>query len=153
MSSEFDSDYDSESELDSIPVLLNGAYGGFCLSETAKAKVQLLFDKKNKGEFNEYGSKNQRHDTDLLSVVFKLGLTKSSARYCELYIKYIPTEFINSYNITEYDGAETLKLDYTKYLMTKLDSIMENEKLTSDEKIEEVNKVRSFVKGIQENYS
>ena len=132
-----------------IPVLVNECYGGFGLSKVAETAVQTLFDRKDKGPYDEFTLK--RHDEDLISAVVTIGLDDSSNKYSRLCIKYIPAEFIDSYYIDEYDGFEGVKLDYKKYLMTQLDLIMENVELTSDQKIEEVNKVRFYVKEIERN--
>ena len=130
------------------PLLLNTSYGGFSLDKQTIIAIQDLFNNKSKGEFDYYEVK--RHDEDLISTVVKGGLRESSGSCCVLSIEYIPSEFLEFYYIDEYDGFESIKLDYSKYLMTKLDLITNNKELSSEQKIEEINKLRFYVKRIQE---
>jgi hypothetical protein len=132
------------------PILINKCFGGFSLNEETIIKIQALFDIKDKGKFIHY--EPSRHDEDLISIVLNEGLDKSSSFCCKLYIEYIPSEFLDFYHINEYDGAESIELDYSKYLITKLDLIMDNHELTLEQKNEEVNKLRFYFKEIQQKW-
>jgi len=126
------------------PLLINKCYGGFSLSEEAKSLLQIEPD-----EYGEY----VRHDENLISTVLELGLDKSSESWSKLAMVYVPEEFLNYYLITEYDGCESVNLDYTKYLMEKLDLILHVDKKDNEEKLLQINYIYSYVKKIQQEWS
>ena len=125
-------------------LLINICHGGFSLSKEVKSLLKIKPD-----EYCEY----IRHDENLIYTVLELGLDKSSESWSELDIVYVPEEFLNYYLITEYDGCESVNLDYTKYLMEKLDLIIHDDKKDNEEKLLQINYIYSYVKKIQQEWS
>jgi len=85
-------------------VVLNGCFGGFCLSrEACEALGALGVDVDPEYGFLPYDF--PRHDPRLVQVVEGLGPERASGRCAALYLATVPS---NRYRIEEYDGSETL---------------------------------------------
>ena len=97
-------------------VVYNTCYGGFSISEEA---LKLLNQKSN----NRYKKTDiyliQRDDPLLISVVEELG-EKANGKCANLKIVDIPEEYINCYEIDEYDGLEKIICDPGKLILQYL---------------------------------
>lgn len=79
-------------------VVINSSYGGYGLSQEAKARLKEL------GQ--EYGEYNiPRHDPTLIQVIEDLGSDRASGNYAQLKIVEIVGR---TYRIEEYDGMESV---------------------------------------------
>lgn len=89
-------------------VALNGCYGGFGLSDEAKA----LYKKKSGKEF--YSCEVDRCCPLLIETIEELGTEKASGCCSNIYFEEISQDTIdaNAWEIDEYDGSETLKINY-----------------------------------------
>ena len=60
-------------------------------------------------------------------------------------IFFLPKKYENHYIISEYDGLESVEIDYTKYeldnLKQKIKEILENNSMDNDEKIKQFAKL------------
>lgn len=89
-------------------IVINGCYGGFCLSREA---VEWLNEHYNMGiKISEYfpdanSPDIERYDPRLVECVETLGSDVASGEYAHLEVHTIPG---NKYIIDEYDGVETL---------------------------------------------
>jgi len=77
-------------------VVINDSYGGYGLSEEAKARLKELGQ-----EYGEY--RIPRHDPILIRVIEELGLDRASGNHAQLKIVEIVGR---TYRIEEYDGME-----------------------------------------------
>ena len=91
-------------------VALNGCYGGFGLSDEAKE----LYEKKSGKEFDSWEIK--RTCPLLIETIEELGTKKASDWCSNIYFEEISQDTIdaNAWEIDEYDGSETLKINYEK---------------------------------------
>lgn len=80
-------------------VVINSCYGGFGLSDKAKARLKEL------GLEVEWGYDIPRHHPLLVQVVEELG-EKASDTYAKLEVVEINSRL---YQVTEYDGFEDIK--------------------------------------------
>jgi hypothetical protein len=79
-------------------VVINSSYGGYGLSEEAKARLKELGE-----EHHEYDI--PRHDPTLIQVIEELGSDRASGNYAQLEIVEIVGR---TYRIEEYDGMESV---------------------------------------------
>jgi len=84
-----------------MKIVINRCYGGFGLSDIA---MNMLKEIKNYGNFNIWDI--SRTDKDLIDIVEKLG-EKANGIHSKLKIITIPD--LIDYEITEYDGYETVE--------------------------------------------
>jgi len=84
-----------------MKIVINRCYGGFGLSDIA---MNMLKEIKNYGNFNIWDI--NRTDKDLIQIVEKLG-EKANGIHSKLKIITIPD--LIDYEITEYDGYETVE--------------------------------------------
>ena len=98
-----------------IKVVYNGYYGGFSLSNEAIALLNQKREKANLPHLNIIDLK--RHDPFLVEVVEELG-EKANGSCAKLKIEQIPKEYENFYEITEYDGAESVDFEESELHLT-----------------------------------
>ena len=116
----------------SYKVVYNSKCGGFGMSQEGLA------------EYNRLTSKNVIHteaiasdDPVLIHLVETMG--KEIDDECSrLKIKEFPMKYRSFLKWTEYDGRETVSIDYEQYLISNVRDVKDDTKLSSDEKIERI---------------
>jgi hypothetical protein len=100
-----------------VKVAYNRCYGGFSLSDAAKA---MLKDRKGIPQEDYICERSmERHDPDLIAVLEALG-QMADGSCADLQIKEIPADYRDFYEIAEYDGYESVCLDRKKYRLSKI---------------------------------
>ena len=127
------------SDNEEIEVLYNATYGGWGLSDKAN-ELYTLRKIKNSNYYLR-----RRSDPILVQIYKELG-DEFDSKYSKTKIEKIPKKFENYYYITEYDGLETVEIDFTKYeldnLKQKIKEILENNSIDNDEKINQINSIQ-----------
>ena len=117
-----------------IEVLFNDCYGGWQISNKAKKLYELRRTK----DSNYY--LRRRSDPILVQIYKELG-DEFDGKYSKTGIEKIPKKYEKYYIISEYDGLESIEIDYTKYeldhLKQKIKEILENTDIDNDEKIKQ----------------
>jgi hypothetical protein len=123
-----------QEEEEEIEVLLNDCYGGWQISNKAKKLYELRRTK----DSNYY--LRRRSDPILVQIYKELG-DEFDGKYSKTGIEKIPKKYEKYYIISEYDGLESIEIDYTKYeldhLKQKIKEILENNSMDNDEKIKQ----------------
>ena len=123
-----------QEEEEEIEVLLNDCYGGWQISNKAKKLYELRRTK----DSNYY--LRRRSDPILVQIYKELG-DEFDGKYSKTGIEKIPKKYEKYYIISEYDGLESIEIDYTKYeldhLKQKIKEILENNSIDNDEKIKQ----------------
>lgn len=93
-----------------LKVVYNACYGGYSISDDA---IALLNQKRQSNNLSRLERPHksfgiERHDPLLVQVVEELG-ENADGKYAKLKIAEIPIEYQDCYEITEYDGFETVK--------------------------------------------
>lgn len=112
--------------MDRAYVLFNSGYGGFGMSEEAMA----LYTKRTNATFYDYN----RTDPFMVQIVRELG-QRASERFSNIQIKSIPVKFAECYRVREYDGDETVGIDFGKYKLHCISDIIDNSLMSSDNKV------------------
>jgi len=129
-----------------IEVLYNYCYGGFNPSEKAKElyiEKMLEIDK-------DFDTENfvmylvDRDDPILIEIFYKLGVEKFSGSYSRIKSQKIPKKFKDCFDIGEYDGKESVNIDYRKYKLDRIREILKNEEFSNDEKIIKIRETVGF---------
>ena len=127
-----------ENNNEEIEVLYNRCYGGWGMSDKAKELYTLRKTK----DSTDY--LRTRSNPTLIQIYNELGADFDS-KYSKTKTEKIPKKYENYYYITEYDGLETVEIDYTKYeldnLKQKIKEILENNRTDNDEKINQFKKI------------
>jgi hypothetical protein len=83
-----------------------------------------------------------RHDPILIEIYYEIG-KEFDGKYSNAKIGEIPKKYEKYYYIRDYDGFETLIIDYSKYelneIKNKIREILKSN-ITNDEKISQLNK-------------
>lgn len=130
-----------------IEVLYNVCYGGWGISNKAK-ELYTLRTPKNSNNFYDYYDYyySKRSDPILIQIYNELG-DEFDRKYSKTSIQKIPKKYEKYYDIHEYDGLETVEIDYTKYeldsLKQKIKEILENNSMDNDEKINQFLQINS----------
>ena len=115
-----------------IEVLLNDCYGGWQISNKANKLYELRRTK---------DSIRKRSDPILVQIYKELGDAFDGGKHSKTGIEKIPKKYEKYYIISEYDGLESIEIDYTKYeldhLKQKIKEILENNSMDNDEKIKQ----------------
>ena len=100
-----------------IEILINIRFGGWTMSKKAIGLYKL---RNPENEFKDFSRHDlSRHDPILVQIYKELG-NEFDDRYSKTIITKILKKYENYYDIDEYDGRESVKINYTKY---KLDNI------------------------------
>jgi len=110
-------------------IVYNACYGGFDLSSNAL------------NEYNKRTSQNivlpdyiDREDLVLIDMVTTMDSEELNSKNSKLKIKEFPIKFKEFLSWHEYDGKETVSIDYDKYIVQNVKIILQSD-TTSDEKI------------------
>ena len=130
----------SPEEEEEIEVLFNDCYGGWQISN----KANKLYTLRKTKDSNYYI--RRRSDPILVQIYKELGDEFDGGKYSKTGIEKIPKKYENHYIISEYDGLESVEIDYTKYeldnLKQKIKEILENNSMDNDEKINQFNNIK-----------
>jgi hypothetical protein len=131
---------EEEEEEEEIEVLFNDCYGGWQISN----KANKLYTLRKTEDSNYYI--RRRSDPILVQIYKELGDEFDGGKYSKTGIEKIPKKYENHYIISEYDGLESVEIDYTKYeldnLKQKIKEILENNSMDNDEKINQFNNIK-----------
>jgi hypothetical protein len=127
----------------SIEVVYNSCYGGFELSDEA---FELFNSKRRANNLPEvnYCHKIERHDPYLVEVVKELGV-KANGECANLLIDTIDNEYLDLYHIHEYDGKESVVVNPTHLVCSKLRQI-NIEELSDKEVREKMLELQKYIK-------
>jgi hypothetical protein len=124
-----------------IEILYNDCYGGYGVSKQA---LQMYNDRKlaidpswNIIEFDHYLS---RSDPLLIQIYKEIGKEAFSERYASVEIQEIPKKYEKCFLIDEYDGKESVDIDYNYYKTIQIREILYSGK-SNDVIVEELKKL------------
>ena len=122
-----------------IEVLYNDCYGGWGISQ----KAYELYKTRNNNVSPRGSRKIIRTDPILIQIYHELG-KDFDTKYSKTEIDIFPKKYANYINIKEYDGLESVDIDYAQYeldnIKNKIKEILHSA-LSNDEKINELNKI------------
>jgi len=116
----------------SYKVVYNSVFGGFGMS------------KKGLAEYNRLTSKNVIHAEAIASddpILIHLVETMGDAihtEYSKLKIKEFPMKYKGFLKWADYDGRESVCIDYEQYLISNIRDVKDDTNLSFDEKIERI---------------
>ena len=139
-----------------FPVLYNSCYGGFGYSTKAieennkrlpvgSSQIDagrgqgmfsqlLVYGEEGKTGPNQavekYAWDIERHDPLMVQVCLDLG-DEASGEHAKISIKQVPTKFKKHYFIGEYDGLESVNIDFKKYQLDKIKCIVNDDSISS----------------------
>jgi len=126
-----------------IEVLYNDCYGGWGLSKEAKDRYNELSKERSEGD----DDKGTRHDP-LKIKVYKELLDKFSGPYAAIKCTSIPKRYKNYYDISEYDGKESVDIDIAGYKRAQRDArirtILENKYMSATNKVDKLKVIFSI---------
>ncbi len=144
----------------SFPVLYNSCYGGFGYSAKAVEEynkrlpagstqidvkyhhgffTRMLVEDREKSagpnaEVKKYVWNIERHDPLMVQVCTELG-AEANGEHAEIAIQQVQCRFKNHYCIGEYDGHESVSIDFQKYQLDKIKCIVNDDSISSDVKV------------------
>ena len=122
-----------------IGVLYNACYGGWGISP----KAYELYKTRNNNVSPRGRRKIIRTDPILIQIYHELG-PDFDTKYSKTEIDIFPKKYANYITFTEYDGSESVDIDYAQYeldnIKNKIKEILQSS-FSNDEKINELNKI------------
>jgi len=116
---------------DRITVLYCCCYGGWRLSPKAASLLGR----------NEYGTRyRSRHDPKLVEIWQELG-AEFDGKHSKTKAQYVLAKYADFYNISEYDGSETISIRYEDYQVDQISNILDATKQTDSEKLAAIRRV------------
>ncbi len=117
---------------DKIGVLYNTCYGGFSISKKA-IDIYNKRSPENKIKYPCYFT--LRHNGLLVDIYKEIGSAEfSDEKASAISVKYIDSKYTDFYDITEYDGLESVKILYHEYYLQTIKYITFDSSITNDEK-------------------
>lgn len=115
-----------------LDVLINTSYGGYQPSKQALELYKVYTG-------NDYKTYN-RTDLDMVRIYKELGKEEFDSSVSSTEIETIHKKYEEFYELDEYDGKETLKINYDEYKLHKLRDALKrlalsNEPITGDQLI------------------
>jgi hypothetical protein len=124
------------SEEEKVGVLYNTCYGGFSLSYQAVTLINMRYAEIGKPPISVL-SNITRSDPIIVDVFNTIGSDAFSGRNSQISIEYIKKRYANFIRIDEYDGMETVIIDYSSSVITEIYKILNNEQ-TDSEKVSSI---------------
>lgn len=121
-------------EISVIPILLNGSFGGFDLSDEAKRSIITKMPVELLPRFFMYGydaTLKFRTNPVVIDTIQKIGLKKASGMNCSLYFAGIPANYTDCVSIDDYDGIESVIFN----LNNAIKNLVLDDTISSDEKM------------------
>lgn len=113
-----------------IKCLYNEKYGGFGFSNKFCKTYNELYDEPLSNEY----TLNNRYNPKIIRVFELLGSKQSSGDYASLVTEYIPEELSKYVKISDYDGRESVSIDFKEAYSNLLFEIMKDGKISYENK-------------------
>jgi hypothetical protein len=130
-------------DLDLIGYLYNACYGGFSFSEefvrrmNEKRVAAGMETETDTWKFTEYS--NERVDPMVIELYQELGSEASSGYYSQIHITWIPREFLKYVDVHDYDGTESVRVDFKDLDSDLLKNFLEEWKANPTLTVEDLN--------------
>jgi hypothetical protein len=115
----------------SISVMYNTCYGGFGLSAAAMEEYRKRCPDAEEG-LQDFGI--SRHDPVMIEIVKEMR-GAASDRFADIRFQRIPAQYANHYEITEYDGMESVVVHRSRYTVDAVKSILGDRALSKADKL------------------
>lgn len=113
-------------------VIYNNKYGGFDISPEGLAEYN-----KRTGKDIKYAEAIHSEDPVLISLVKEMG-DKINTKNSKLCIATFSKEFQHFLKWHEYDGKESVSIDYQKYIVYHVKKICDKRDISEEEKIKQI---------------
>lgn len=113
---------------DQHEIVINACYGGFGISHEAEDAYV------SRTGLDPEDLDRRRDDPVLVQIVKELGI-RANHDYSKLKIVRIPSQYAGFYHIDEYDGLESVRIDYASYKIQGAKTMLRNASLTKTERI------------------
>ena len=124
---------ETDNNEEEIEVLLNNCYDDWQIS----SKANKLYELRRMKDSNLC----KRSNPILVQIYKELWDGFDGGKHSKTGIEKLPKKYEKYYIISEYDGLESIEIDYTKYeldhLKQKIKEILENNTIDNDEKIKQ----------------
>ena len=122
-----------------LSVMVNNCFGGFGLSQEAIAEYYR--------RTRELATSSIcRHDPVMVQIVREMG-HRANDRHARVELEDIPAEYADFYIIQEYDGRETLVIEYDRYKVAMAKMILKNQNLSHKERLARISAVLYSTEG------
>jgi len=117
-----------------MKILVNGCYGGFSISDEARDEY-----KRRTGDSPTYDHDTNRYDPVLIQIYEEFGSERFSGFLADICVKTIDEIYKDYHTIDEYDGIESINIDYAGYekntLIYRIKMILLSATLSNEQKI------------------
>lgn len=107
--------------------MINRCYGGFNYSDEAMAEYHKVRPGVLEHEI-------ERHDEVMLDIVQRMG-KKAWGSACEIGFETIDEVYRDFYEIDDYDGVESIRIQFDRYMIDGIRKIIANRDLTDEQKV------------------
>jgi hypothetical protein len=110
-------------------ILINQQYGGFSFSDEFIQLLTTTYPKKYDREIEWCACTEFRRDENVIRIFTEKGSEWCSGEYTKLVLKEIPDDIFDYITVSEYDGYESLRIDWEKafYQLAKIDNLEEKQ--------------------------
>ena len=108
--------------------MYNACYGGFSFSQSAAEEYS-----KRTGANGH--TTVDRTDPVMIDICKMMG-SNADGLFSSIKIAYIPYQYKEHFLIAEYDGYETVNIDYNGYTLDKITDVLHAESISNDTKIQ-----------------
>jgi len=83
------------------------------------------------------GSDIDRADPLMVQIVKEMG-KRANGNFSDIRLDHIQPQYKNNYYIQEYDGSESVQVDYKGYLLTEIQKILRDPSISPDDKVSRI---------------
>jgi len=117
-----------------LGVMYNACHGGFSFSQAAIDEYNRRKDPSTP-VLDVHTHCVDRSDPLMIDICSEMGYD-ANGLYANIQVDYIPLQYKDHFIITEYDGYESVNIDYNGYMLDQIKNVLNNESATNDHKIE-----------------
>ena len=114
-------------------IMYNTCYGGFSVSNSAIEEYRRQCPEAQ--EVSCYSV--ERHDPVMVGIVQKMG-ERANGQCAKINLKEIPAEYLGHYEIGEYDSMEHVIIQYDKFQLDSIKSILRDQGLNKTDKLSRI---------------
>ena len=120
-----------------VEVMYNAAYGGFSFSEEAK---RLYCEDRGIAMLGMNFYEMKRTDPCMIKLVKELK-QKVNSTFSNIQLEKIEKKYENFFSIEEYDGYESVSIDYKGFKLDEIRRVMDDEALAWDVKEKKIRRI------------
>ena len=119
-----------------VEIMINARYGGFGISKEGMEEYHKRCPGTDEIDYYDIA----RHDPVMIQIIKEMGAQVNDT-YSHIKLKKIPSQYVRHYSIHEYDGMESVTIDYNTYKIDMSKEILRDQNLSKSDKLTRISAI------------